>query len=935
MCSRRSLSIVHHSLALLLVGGLLFADEVGAVQSGTIVGLVTNESTGQPVTTAFLAALDDEGREVATSVTNSEGRYRLSVSPGSYAISISGIGYGRQSLRTVQVAEDETVTADFAIPWRAIDLETITVSVGRVGERAIGAPAHVEIIAGEVIRAHPTTTPVDHLRSLPGVDIITQGVQSTNVVLRGFNNVFSGALHTLTDHRIAGVPSLRVNVMSFLPSTDEDIERIEVVLGPGAALYGPNTSNGVLHILTRSPLAESGSSLRLMGGEQGLFSGTFRTSHLIREGLGVKVSGQYLRADEWEYIDPTEVAERAKFSTNMAFWRQDLIRASGIDGEEADRRIARIAARDFGVERWGGEVRADWNVREGATAVFTAGLSRAESQIELTGLGAAQAQGWQSSFFQARLNWHDFFAQAYVNQSDAGETFLLRNGTPISDRSLLWVAQMQYQASLTPWQSLTYGIDALYTLPRTEGTINGGYEDEDETTEAGVYLQSETRLGDRWTLVFAGRIDDHSALPEQIFSPRAAVVFQPDEGQAFRLTYNRAFSTPSSLNQFLDLGTPMPANLSGAAQLGYSIRVQGTGERGFTFEQADGSYLMRSPFTPVPLGGPPALLPAAGAVAYWDAAVQVFAAQAGLSDAARDFMLGLTPSPGEIGGSATFDPTSGVATPLEDLGVPNVDPIREETVTTIEAGYKGLLLDRALVAVDAWYSQRKNFVTPLTVRTPFVTLNRDDVEAYVVPLLVAEGFSDLQARAIAGGLSQVPVGVISSEDVNANGAQLLTTFSNVSDEIDLWGLDLSMNLLLTDLWSVSGSASFVSNDAFATSTDQIVVLNAPKGKGSLAVHYRDRDSGLSGEVRARFSEGFPASSGVYEASACLPISPAFADPCVEGYTLFDLNLSAPLPGIEGASAHLFVQNLTDAAYQSFPGVPEVGRMGILSVRYEF
>ena len=111
----------------------------------------------------------------------------------------------------------------------------------------------------------------------PGVDIITEGIQSTNVLVRGFNNIFSGSLHALTDHRLAGVPSLRVNLLHFIPSTDEDIERMEVVLGPGSALYGPNTANGVLHIFTRSPLdsASTGTTVTLGGGERSVFPGVF------------------------------------------------------------------------------------------------------------------------------------------------------------------------------------------------------------------------------------------------------------------------------------------------------------------------------------------------------------------------------------------------------------------------------------------------------------------------------------------------------------------------------------------------------------------------------------------------------------------------------------------------------------------------------------
>jgi len=904
-------------------------------QDGTVAGQITNEDTGRPVTTAFVAAMDEDGREAANGVTDGEGRYRIDLPPGLYSITVSGIGYGTQTLARVQVQSDQAVIANFAIPWEAIDLGTVTVSVGRVPERSIGAPAHVEIVSEEAIRRRPTLTPVDHLRSAPGVDIITQGIQSTNVVVRGFNNIFSGALHTLTDHRIAGVPSLRVNVMSFVPTTDEDVDRIEVVLGPGAALYGPNTANGVLHLITRSPLAETGTSIRLMGGEKGVASGTFRVARQPMEGFGIKVSGQLLRAEEWRYVDPAEVAEQQKFASNPDFWRQDLMRAAGIDAEEADAWIARIGDRDDQVERWGGEIRADWAISETATAVFTAGLSNAASQIELTGLGAGQARDWRYSFVQARLNWERFFAQVYLNQSDAGGTFLLRNGTPISDRSLMFVGQLQHRSVLTPTQSLTYGVDYIYTLPRTDGTINGIYEEADETSEVGAYLQSDTKLTSTLSLVLAGRVDDHSALPSQVFSPRAALVFQPSESQAVRLTFNRAFSTPSSLNQFLDLGTPMPARLAAAGQLGYSIRVQGTGTEGFSFAREDGSYLMRSPFTPVQAGGPAQLVPAAAAATYWAAAVNVTAVQADLPALTRNYLLSLQPTPEELGASFTADPTSGNAFPLALLSLPDLDPIREETQTTFELGYRGLLAGRALVAGDLWYSKRKNFVTPLTVQTPFITFDVGDVEALVVDGLVNLGYSAPVARVIAAGLAAVPVGVVSSPDVNANGAQLLSTYTNVDDALELWGVDLSATVLLSDSWSVSGSASFVSDDAFETDRGGIVVLNAPKEKGTVSVQFDDPEMGLYGEVRARISGGFPASSGVYEATACLPNAPSETEECVEPFTLVDLNFSYQVPRLPGASIQLSVQNFLDEGYRSFPGVPEIGRMGLLGFRYEF
>src|SRR5690606_893754 len=99
-------------LALLLLGG---ATGLHA-QTATISGLITNEATGRPVTTAFVAAVDAEGREASTAVTTGEGRYRLSVDPGTYEITVSGIGYGRQVLQTVTLGAGEAIQADFAIP---------------------------------------------------------------------------------------------------------------------------------------------------------------------------------------------------------------------------------------------------------------------------------------------------------------------------------------------------------------------------------------------------------------------------------------------------------------------------------------------------------------------------------------------------------------------------------------------------------------------------------------------------------------------------------------------------------------------------------------------------------------------------------------------------------------------------------------------------
>ncbi len=911
--------------------------------TGVLQGRVTAEATGGPVSGALVELRGADGGLAGRGLTNADGRFVLSVPVGTYTLSIRAIGYETFAETGVQARAGAVETLAYSLRAAGVwEVPGVDVSASRIEMSRDRVPAATYGQTAEEIQARPVVTPTDHLRGVPGIDVIQQGIQSTNVVARGFNNIFSGALHTLTDNRMAGVPSLRVNVLSFVPTTQEDIERMEVILGPGAALYGPNTANGVLHMITRSPLTDQGTTVSVMGGQQSVTSGSFRTAHLLTPHLGVKFSGQFMRADEWEYLDPVELAEAAKFASDPQFWRQDLMRAAGIDASEAQTRIDRIGARDFGIERWSGELRADWEPMPGSRLSLTSGVSNAANQIELTGLGAAQIEDWRYTFYQARFTWEGLFAQAYLNQSNAGNTFLLRNGFPIVDRSRLFVAQVQHGASLSPRQSFVYGVDIQYTDPETEGTINGIYEDEDDTTEIGVYVQSETELMPRLNLVAAGRIDSHSALPDEVFSPRVALVYSPRDGQSIRATYNRAFSTPSSLNQFLDLGTAIPNE--GAARLGYSVRVQGTGTNGFRFRQGDGSYLMRSPFTPAGMGGPEQLLPAGAVANYWGAAVQVVAQQAAAAGTPLDpqlvgYLASLTPDASQITPNF-FNPSTEATGRLSALDLADVEPIRESTQSTFEIGYRGSHLEGRLeVAGDLWYSERKNLVTPLTVQTPFVTLNPEETVAFLVPALIGIGMSQAEAQATAiqltQGLAQVPLGVISSDDVNANGAQLLSTYTNVGDNLDLWGADLSARYLLTDRLGVSATLSLVNEDTFTSDRGQLVTLNAPKRKGSLGLLLRDPALGLNGELRARFNEAFPAVSGVYEGTACLDGAPATAEPCVDSYTLLDLNLSYDLPMVAGTTVQLSIQNLLDEEYRSFPGVPTIGRMALLRLRYTF
>jgi outer membrane receptor for ferrienterochelin and colicins len=949
---------------LLFLFALLFALPGAAqAQTGSVAGTVRDVTSGTLLAGIRVEAVGADGRVAGSAVTNSDGAYRIgNLTAGEYAMVISGTDV---PVRRVDAAvrAGQTSRVDVSITFGNVRLDPLVVSASKRPEKAVDAPARVEVISTQEIEDRPTTTLVDHIRGVPGVDVAQTGLQSTNVVARGFNNIFSGSLHALTDNRIAGVPSLRVNYLHFIPSNNEDVSRMEVVLGPGAALYGPNTANGILHIITKSPLDEQGTTLSVSGGSQDMMQGEFRTAHLLTPDLGFKVSGQLLRATEYTYIDPAEASEQARFGciVNSAGCsaaqvaaartaRNDLAHAVGVDSVAALARISRIGSRDFDIQRWGGEARVDWRVTPSFTSVLSAGMTDAVNGIELTGLGASQVENWRSSYVQWRNTWNRLFVQAYVNQSNAGDTYLLRNGAPITDRSRLMVAQIQHGA--TVWggrQNFTYGADALFTNPVTDSSINGWYEDDDKTEEFGAYLQSETAITPRLDLVLAGRMDTHSALPDPVFSPRAAIVFKPREGQALRVSYNRAFSTPSSLNQFLDLGSALPgtdAASAGLRRLGYSLRIQGTGSDGFTFQDADGNYSIRSPFN---AANPGQLIPAAAvSPSFFPAAVAVVAQQAAaagtpLPSSLVGYLAGLHPTNAQVGLNY-LDLVSRVTGPLSGLNLQSIEPIRESPSTTLEAGYTGLLANRLLLAADVWWSRKEDLVTPLTIQTPLVLLNPQQLGAYLVPRFMADlGYTQAQAQALAGqlvpGLAQVPLGVISSADVDARSAQVLVTYVNVDENIDLWGTDVSATALLGNEFELSGSVSFVNENVWDTENAGLVTLNAPKWKGTVALDYDNDDTGLFGEARMRYNDSFAVNSGVYVGTACLnepgdPVNP-LQEECVDKFTLFDLNLGYRLPMVRGATFNLLINNVLDEDYRPFPGSPTLGRMIITRIKYDF
>jgi len=929
-----------------LLSGLLLLLGTGAAlgQTGTILGRITGSDTGQPVVGALVEARGAEDRASGGGLTNQAGEFRISgLASGVYTITVSAFGYGTRVADTVQVGPAGIMTVSIILEPVPIELNPLVVSGSRKAEKALDSPAHVEVIGEQEIGARPALSMADHLRSATGIDIWTGGLQSTRLVARGFNGIWAGNLHTLTDNRIANLPSLGVNLLYALPQVDDDIQRIELVLGPGAALYGPNTAEGVLHIITKSPIDDPGSAVSVTGGERSVLHLTGRSAVRLSDRLGFKISGQYFQGHDWEYTDPEETAERDFATTRFDDWAKT--QPPGLSEAELHHRVDRIAARDFDVSRYSWDVRADWRPAPDLSVILTAGRTHTVKGIELSGVGAAMLDDWTYEYYQARFGYGRWFAQAYLAGNAAGGTFMLENGAPLIDRSKLWVAQLQYGST---WRSLdfTYGGDLMVTRPETAGTIHGSHEGHDDYTEYGAFVQARAELSPKLNLLVAGREDGHTALSDPVFSPRAALVVKPTPAQAFRLTYNRAFTTPGSVAQFLD----MDAGLAGPlGPFGYRVRLYGPGKEGIRL--VDGNGWPLGMLVPGHVG----LVDVTPGNVY-DAQLSLLIDGLGRNPATA----GLVPVLQQLGaalkeGAAqlpvlALDFNMGAVSPVSG-SVHDVPRLRPEIHSVWEMGYTGLFGDRLMVAADAWRSTETDFVPSATVRTPLFRLDTLQLGSYltqhaapqIVNALVQAGQSEAEAEKVAGSVIatwvRIPGGVAGSPDVAVGGADLLWTWINMG-RINRWGFDLSVQWLLLEAWSASGTYSHVSDHHFSLggtgATDgkerEIIALNAPKDKLTAGLAYRGAGNGFSGEVRVRYTGEFPVSTVDYIGMRCIGRG---YDPCVERYTLLDLTLGSYLPRVPGASVQLAVTNLLDEDYRSFVRVPNIGRLALLRLRYEF
>lgn len=139
-------------------------------------------------------------------------------------------------------------------------------TVSRTPQKLTEVASAIFVITQDDIRRSGATSIPDALRMAPGVQVDRIGTDKWAISIRGFNGFFSNKLQVLMDGRSVYTPLFSGTLWEQQDTLMEDIERIEVIRGPAASVWGANAVNGVINIITKKAADTQGMLLSAGGG---------------------------------------------------------------------------------------------------------------------------------------------------------------------------------------------------------------------------------------------------------------------------------------------------------------------------------------------------------------------------------------------------------------------------------------------------------------------------------------------------------------------------------------------------------------------------------------------------------------------------------------------------------------------------------------------
>jgi len=533
-----------------LLGALVPAALVA--QAGRISGTVT-DSAKAPLLGAQIGVV---GTRMSTT-TDANGRFAISgLEAGTYDVRVQRIGQQMRTVNGVAVRSGEDTRLDVTLARAPLSLAGVVVSASRRAEKVTDAPATITSIGTEVIDNAVGNNFAGVLKEVKGIDFIQVGMTTIAINARGFNSSFNNRMLMTEDGRISVLPENGLPVGTLTVTPKVDLASIEVLVGPGSALYGPDASNGVLALTTKDPRAFKGATIELTGGNRNYRDVQARYANVFGN-FGFKVAGEYQEAKDFENYLYYNAAGTIVLDTFTTTPPANVVKESALKDP---------INWNTGVIRGTGALvyyRGDQRLE------LSGGMSQTDG-VGQTNVGRNQLRNWDYNVFQGKYSTPHWYFNAYRAQSQSGTSFALNryagaqltpaNATLSADslRKLsdwpsdgrMYAAEAQGNYTVSPLLNTTVVFGAQYrndVVSSDRQWLWDRITNEDvSNSQTGIYAQTTTPVA-RWLdVVLAGRLDDPENYDKQ-WSPKAGVVVKPTPNQAFRVTFNRAFKSPTIL----------------------------------------------------------------------------------------------------------------------------------------------------------------------------------------------------------------------------------------------------------------------------------------------------------------------------------------------------------------------------------------------------
>jgi iron complex outermembrane receptor protein len=391
-------------------------------------------------------------------------------------------------------------------------------SVAKKPQKLENATAAIHLMTSDTIARTPATTVPDLLREVPGLFVGSVDAHTWAISSRGFNDAFGNKLLVLLDGRSVYTPLFSGVYWDVQDTILEDLERIEVVRGPGGTMWGANAVNGVINLTTKHTRETQGMLVSAGGGNEDQAIGAVRYGATIGAGSNAffRVYAKYNQRDGSELLT----------GSGNANDRWHLLRGGFRADWEPNPRDQLT---------FQGDVSAGEEDQTYSFATLTAPDYRATSTRPTDLLGAHALARWT----RALGDESELRLQAYYDRTDR-ETVLLHEQRDTAD------VDLQHRFQLGSRQEINWGAGYRYTRDDLRDSFPLSFQPRQRGDHLfSWFAQNElTLVPDRLELTGGIKLE-HNDYTGFEYQPRGSLHFQVHDHHSLWAAFSRAVRTPS------------------------------------------------------------------------------------------------------------------------------------------------------------------------------------------------------------------------------------------------------------------------------------------------------------------------------------------------------------------------------------------------------